>query len=143
MSRHRSGFELSITTVASRLGILRRRTASHFCDYNYSTTGLTTTTFYHFVLPFSFFLIFRGIRQKKKKKKNEDKNIGGKLRAHVYIMLFFSFYMLVVRIMKHLSVSILRVMYFGSSYHSSRLITVFACFRLKHERPLITSFATV
>lgn len=143
MSRHRSGFELSITTVASRLGILRRRTASHFCDYNYSTTGLTITTFYHFVLPFSFFffLVFRGISQKKNK--NGDKNIGGKLRAHVYIMLFFSFYMLVVRIMKHLSVSILRVMYFGSSYHSSRLITVFACFRLKHERPLITSFATV
>lgn len=44
---------------------------------------------------FLFFLIFRGIRQKKKKKKG-DKNIGGKLRAHVYIMLFFSFYMLVV-----------------------------------------------
>lgn len=92
MSRHRSGFELSITTVASRLGILRRRTASHFCDYNYSTTGLTTTTFYHFVLPFSFFLIFRGIRPKKKKK-NGDKNIGGKLRAHVYIMLFFFFFL--------------------------------------------------
>lgn len=89
MSRHRSGFELSITPVASRLGILRRRTASHFCDYNYSTTGLSTTTFYHFVLPFSFFLIFRGIRPKKKK--NGDKNIGGKLRAHVYIMLFFFF----------------------------------------------------